>query len=186
MGEKTDPAGDNAAEDVTTEMSPAGMLAFAGEAVPQALVAASCFAMHEALRLVAFLDGIDAGARSNLLEHFEHPRLAAEAHALIVGHPGLPPDALWLHLTARELMPRTAESYAELPGWQRHGFKLFIASYEALWPVIKAGLEERQEVLRLAAEQERPTPRVKLSDTIFERHGHISELIDGLRLNPRR
>lgn len=177
-----DPAGAALPDDPT----PVDLLIFAHNTTPQALVAAAYFAMDEALRLVCLLDGVQEPERVDFLGLFEHQAMAGEAHELIANHGDLPADSLWLHLTARGLMAKTAESFAELPGWQRHGFTLFIATYEALLKPVNAMIAERREALRLAAEQARPAGRVPLSETIFERHGHVSELMDGLRLNPRR
>lgn len=141
--------------------------------------------MDEALRLVCTIDGVQEPERVDFLGLFEHQAMADEAHALISGHGKLPADSLWLHLTARGLMPKTAERFAELPGWQRHGFALFIAAYEALLVPVNAMIAERREALRLAAEQAAPPRPVPLSDTILEPHGRIDELIDGLRPSPR-
>lgn len=181
---QADPAGAQG-EEVIDVTDPVEMLIFAHNSTPQALVAASYFAMDEALRLVCTIDGVEEPQRVDFLGLFEHQFMAGEAHDLISTHGNLPADSLWLHLTARELMPKTAESFAELPGWQRHGFKLFIAAYEALLPVVNAMIAERREALRAAAQAQAPTRHVPLSETIFERHGHVTDLVDGLRLNPR-
>lgn len=173
-------------EELPDNPSPVELLIFAHNTTPQALVAAAYFAMDEALRLVCTIDGVQEPERTDFLGLFEHQFMADEAHELISNHGNLPADSLWLHLTARGLMPKTAECFADLPAWQRHGFALFIATYEALLPVVNAMIAERREALRAQAQAQAPAPRVPLSETIFERHAHVSELMDGLRLAPRR
>ena len=72
---------------------------------------------------------------------------------------------------------------AELPRWEQRTYAALIALYEAAWKQVAGALAERTEELRAETERNAPVRRVPLSDTIFERHGHISELIDGLKLN---
>lgn len=173
-------------EEVIDSSDPVDVLLFVHRTTPQALVAAAYFAMDEALRLACLIHGVEEPERVDFCGLFEHQAMADEAHELISNHGNLPADSLWLHLTARGLMPKTAEAFADLPGWQRHGFTLFIATYEALLPVINGMIAERREALRAQAQAEAPARRVPLSDTIFERHAHVGELMDGLRLTPRR
>ncbi|SEK36243.1 hypothetical protein SAMN04515666_101326 [Bosea lupini] len=169
------------------ELTFAQLLLLANSFVPQQLAIGSVAGMLYALYPVVGLYGDGApDVLSAFGDLFGQPeRWAAEAHQLIIDHPDLSPDALWLHLTARDLLPKTVDAFAELPGWQQDGFRLIIALHLAAWRVIKASLDRHGERLREQVEAETPLPRVKLSDTIFEKHDRIDALVDGLRVNPR-
>jgi hypothetical protein len=168
------------------ELTPAQLLAMAQGAAPYDVMVAAVMAMYYALPP---LIGARGATTFDELDKF-HGLIArsewwSQAHQLIVDHPGLPPDALWLYLTARELFPKQAESFAELPEWQRDGFALVIAVHQALWGVIRPALDRQEFLLREQEQAAAPRPRVKLSDTIFEKHDRIDALVDGLRVNPR-
>lgn len=169
------------------ELTPAQLLGlgslFAAEHLMCAVVGALPYSLP--LLMLATAEGTEADLIA-FLDGFPDPSSwANEAHNLITGHADLPPDAFWLHMTARELLPKTAETFAGLPAWQRRAFSMLIRSYEAQWAAVRAAIDAQAEILRAEEQAQQPPRRVKLSDTIFEKHDRIDALVDGLRVNPR-